>query len=91
VGERREGWEKEERWEKGERGWEKGGEKMREKGDKGKKGEKGEREWEKGVEGERKEKRSGRRLRPVLPLIDSGTVFVFLESQMHITPLSFEN
>jgi hypothetical protein len=28
---------------------------------------------------------------PVLPLIDSGTVFVFLESQMHITPLSFEN
>jgi hypothetical protein len=51
---------------------------------KGKKG-------EKGVEGERKKKRSGRRLPPVLPLIDSGTVFVFLESQMHITPLSFEN
>jgi hypothetical protein len=46
---------------------------------------------EKGVEGERKKKRSGRRLPPVLPLIDSGTVFVFLESQMHITPLSFEN
>ena len=45
---------------------------------------------EKGVEGERK-KKSGRRLPPVLPLIDSGTVFVFLESQMHITPLSFEN
>ena len=65
--------------------------KMRETGDKRKKGEKGEREWEKGVEGERKEKRSGRRLPPVLPLIDSGTVFVFLESQMHITPLSFEN
>jgi hypothetical protein len=41
---------------------------------------------EKGVEGERK-KKSGRRLPPVLPLIDSGTVFVFLESQMHITPL----
>ena len=76
----------------GDRGWEKDGEKMREKGDKGKKGEKGEREWEKGVEGERKEKRSGRRLPPVLPLIDSGRVFVFLESQMHIiTPLSFEN
>ena len=53
---------------------------MRETGDKGKKGEKG----------ERKEK-SGRRLRHVLPLIDSGTVFVFLESQMHITPLSSEN
>jgi hypothetical protein len=47
-------------------------------GDKGKKGEKGgEEEWEKTT--------------PVLPLIDSGTVFVFLESQMHITPLSFEN
>jgi hypothetical protein len=54
---------------------------MRETGDKGKKGEKG----------ERKEKRSGRRLPPVLSLIDSGTVFVFLESQMHITLLSFEN
>jgi hypothetical protein len=53
---------------------------MRETGDKRKKGEKG----------ERKEK-SGRRLPHVLPLIDSGTVFVFLESQMHITPLSFEN
>jgi hypothetical protein len=56
---------------------------MRETGDKGGR--------EKGVEGERKEKRSGRRLPPVLSLIDSGTVFVFLESQMHITPLSFEN
>jgi hypothetical protein len=44
----------------------------------------------KGEKGERKEK-SGRRLPHVLPLIDSGTVFVFLESQMHITPLSFEN
>ena len=54
---------------------------MSETEDKGKKGEKG----------ERKEKRSGRILPPVLPLIDSGTVFVFLESQMHITPLSFEN
>ena len=73
MGERREVGER-------ERGWEKGGEKMREKGDKGKKGEKG----------ERKEK-SGRRLPHVLPLIDSGTVFVFLESQMHITSLSFEN
>ena len=62
-------------WKNGER-WEK----MRETGDKGKKGEKG----------ERKEK-SGRRLPHVLPLIDSGTVFVFLESEMHITPLSFEN
>ena len=61
---------------KGDRGWEK----MRETGDKRKKGEKG----------ERKEK-SGRRLPHVLPLIDSGTVFVFLESQIHITPLSFEN
>ena len=58
---------------------------MRETGDKGKKGEKGERGWEKRVEGERKEKRSGRRLPPVLLLIDSGTVFVFLESQMHIS------
>jgi hypothetical protein len=67
----------------GDRGGRKNG-KMRETGDKGKKG-------EKGVEGERKEKRSGRRLPPVLPLIDSVTVFVFLESQMHITPLSFEN
>jgi hypothetical protein len=28
---------------------------------------------------------------PLPPLIDSGAVFVFLESQMHITPLSFEN
>jgi hypothetical protein len=46
---------------------------------------------EKGVKGESKKKRSGRRLPPVFPLIDSGTVFVFLESQMHITPLSFEN
>ena len=55
MGERREVGER-------ERGWEKGGEKMREKGDKGKKGEKGEREWDKGVEGERKEKRSRRRL-----------------------------
>jgi hypothetical protein len=36
-----------ERWEKGERGWEKGGGKMRETGDKRKKGQKGEREWEK--------------------------------------------
>ena len=61
---------------KGDGGWEK----MRETGDKGKKGEKG----------ERKEK-SGRRLPHVIPLIDSGTFFVFLESQMHITPLSFEN
>jgi hypothetical protein len=79
---------------KGDRGWEKGeggrkercGRKMKETGDKAKKGKK-----EKGVEGERKKKRSGRRLTPVLPLIDSGTVFVFLESQMHTTPLSFEN
>ena len=62
-------------WKNGER-WEK----MRETGDKGKKGEKGERM-----------EKSGRRLPHVLPLIDSGTVFVFLESQMHITPLSFEN
>ncbi len=59
---------------------------MRETGDQGKQGEKGER-----VERERKEKRSGRRLPPVLPLIDSWTGFVFLESQMHITPISFEN
>ena len=67
---------------KGDRGWKNGErwEKMRETGDKGKKGEKG----------ERKEK-SGRRLPHVLPLIDSGIFFVFLESQMHITPLSFEN
>jgi hypothetical protein len=43
VGERREGWKNGERWEKGERGWEKGGGKMRETGDKGKKWEKGER------------------------------------------------
>jgi hypothetical protein len=34
---------------------------------------------EKEVTGERKKKRSGRRLPPVLPLIDSGTVFVFLD------------
>jgi hypothetical protein len=76
---------------KGDRGWEKGeggrmercGRKMRETGDKAKR--------KKGAEGERKKKRSGRRLPPVLPLLDSGTVFVFLESQMHITPLSFEN
>ena len=60
------------------RGWKNG--ERRETGDKGKKGEKG----------ERKEK-SGRRLPHVIPLIDSGTFFVFLESQMHITPLSFEN
>ena len=74
---------------KGDRGWEKeeggrmerGGRKMRETGDKAKR---------KKGEG-RKKKRSGRRLPPVLPLIDSGTVFVFLESQMHITPLSFDN
>ena len=46
------------------RGWKNGDrwEKMRETGDKGKKGRR-----EKGVEGERKEKRSGRRLPPVLP------------------------
>ena len=69
-------------WEKGEGGrMERGGRKMRETGDKAKR---------KKGEG-RKKKRSGRRLPPVLPLIDSGTVFVFLESQMHITPLSFEN
>jgi hypothetical protein len=76
---------------KGDRGWEKGeggrmerdGIKMRETGDKAKR--------KKGIEGERKKKRSGRRLPTVLHLIDSGTVFVFLESQMHITPLSFEN
>ena len=68
---------------KGDRGWEKGEggrmerwEKMRETGDKGKRG--------------RREK-SVRRLPHVIPLIVSGTVFVFLESQMHITPLSFEN
>ena len=77
------GWEKGEGWKTGER-WGK----MRETGDKGGEGRKG---WEKGVEGERKEKRGGRRLPPVLSLIDAGTVFVFLESQMHITPLSFEN
>jgi hypothetical protein len=47
---------------------------MREKGDKG-------------VEGERKEKRSGRRLPPVLPLIDSGTVFVFGITNAHHTPV----
>jgi hypothetical protein len=60
------------------RGWKNGErwEKMRETGDKGKRG--------------RREK-SVRRLPHVIPLIDSGTVFVFLESQMHITPLSFEN
>jgi hypothetical protein len=51
---------------------------------------------ERGGRQEIKEKRgrrekSGRRLPHVLPLIDSGTVLVFLESQRHITPLSFEN
>ena len=79
-------------WEKGERGgrMERGGRKVGEnEGDR--------RLWKTGGEGgksrerERKEKRSGRRLPPVLPLIDSGTGFVFLESQMHITPISFEN
>ena len=50
---------------------------MRETGDKGKKREKG----------ERKEK-SGRRLPYVLPLIDSGTVFVFFEiTNAHHTPV----
>ena len=60
---------------------ERGGRKMRETGDKAKR--------KKGVEGERKKKRSGRRLPPVLPLLDSGTVFVFLESQInaHHTPV----
>ena len=59
-------------WKNGER-WEK----MRETGDKGKKGEKG----------ERKEK-SGRRLPHVLPLIDSGTVFVFFGiTNAHHTPV----
>ena len=83
MGERREGWKNGERWEKGEIGWEKDGGEMRETRDKGKKG-----RSEKGVDGERKEKRSGRRLLPVpSPLIYSGTVFVFLESQMHITPI----
>jgi hypothetical protein len=59
---------------------------MRETGDKGKKGEK-----EKGNGRKETRERERRRLPPVLPLIDSGTVFVFLESQMYITPLSFEN
>ena len=58
---------------------------MRETGNKGKKGGEG----RKGV-GERS-RGVGEDYPPVLPLIDSGTVFVFLESQMHITPLSFEN
>ena len=69
----------------GERGWEKCGGKMRETGDKGKKGEKGERS-----RGREKGEEEWEKTTPVLPLIDSGTVFVFLESQMHITPLSFE-
>ena len=76
---------------KGDRGWEKGEGGRMERGERkmGETGDKAKRK--KGVEGERKKKRSGRRLPTVLHLIDSGTVFVFLESQMHITPLSFEN
>ena len=73
---------------KGDRGWEKGEGGRMERG--GRKGGRQEIKEKKGEKGERKEK-SGRRLPHVLPLIDSGTVFVFLESQMHITPLSFEN
>ena len=74
-------------WKKGERGgrMERGGRKEKEDG----KNEGDRRERKKGGEG--REKRNGRRLPPVLPLINSGTIFVFLESQMHITPLSFEN
>ena len=80
---------------KGDRGWEKGeggrmvrgGRKMREKEikPKGKKEEKGERS-----RGREKEEEEWEKTTPC-PLIDSGTVFVFLESQMHITLLSFEN
>ena len=68
---------------KGDRGWEKGEGGRMERGGrqeiKEKRGrrEKGVEEWEKTT--------------PCPPLIDSGTVFVFLESQIHITPLSFEN
>ena len=62
---------------KGERRGQKNGERWEKMRETGDKGKKGE--------------KSGRRLPHVLPLIDSGTVFVFLESQMHITPLSFEN
>ena len=66
---------------------ERGGEKMRETGDKAKR-KKG--EGRKGV-GERKGGEEWEKTTPCPPLIDSGTVFVFLQSQMHITPLSFEN
>ena len=80
-------------WEKGESGrMERGGEKMRETEDKAKRkkggeGRKGEGERSQGIE---KEEMEWEKTTPP-PLIDSGTVFVFLESQMHITPLSFEN
>ena len=65
---------------KGDRGWEKGegermergGRKMRETGDKAKR--------KKGEGRKESRERSGRRLPPVLPFIDSGTVFAFLES-----------
>ena len=71
-------------WEKGEGGrMERDGRKIRETGDKAKR--------KKGGEGREKEEEEWEKTTPVLPLIDSGTVFVFLESQMHITPLSFEN
>jgi hypothetical protein len=81
MGERR-GWKNGERWGK-----------MRETGDKAKRKKGG--EGRTGV-GERsqvieKEEDEWEKTTPVLPLIDSGTVFVFLESQMNITPLSFQN
>jgi hypothetical protein len=68
-------------WKNGER-WEKGGEKLRETGDKAKR---------KKGEGREKEEEEWAKTTPGPPPHRSGTVFVFLESQMHITPLSFEN
>ena len=74
---------------KGDKGWEKGeGRRMDRGGEKRGRQEikpKGKKE-EKGVEGDRK--RSGRRLPPVLPLIDSGTVFcLFGITNAHHTPV----
>ena len=65
---------------------ERGGRKMRETGDKAKRKKGGERS-----RGREKEEEEWEKTTPCPPLIDSGAVFVFLESQMHITPLSFEN
>ena len=72
--------------ERGVRKEKEGGGKMRETGDEGNKGEKGERS-----RGREKGEEEWKKTTPCPPPHRFRGSFCFLESQMHITPLSFEN